>query len=180
MKKYIIIAVAAVAVVQMFASPASAQEFSKISETGSKGRFVITGAMYLPIYGSSYDKCAFEELTVGYSFLNNSFNSGLSLGHLSYGDGVKKYNAGTVMAYISYGIGTMSEKFSLYPILELGVAHGAIDYVRKRTRFAGGFGMTLMYRPIDWLRTGLDVKYMGFANSDSSWLMLGLKIGFEF
>lgn len=149
------------------------------------GHFVLTGASYLPIYGNTYDKCGFEVLTLGYSFLKDSFNAGISLGLLGYSNGsrysyLETGHAGTVMAYLSYGIRSQAERFSLYPTLEAGVAYGTIDFRQKQTRFAGSVGLTFMYRPVDWLRLGLDTKLMGFSNSDSSWLMLGIKAGFEF
>ena len=155
------------------------------TEPPSKGHFIISGAIYLPVYGNSYDKCGYEELKFGYSFLGGSYNAGVTLGHLAYRNGsihssLDKYNAGTVMAYLSYGISTKLEKFSLYPTIEAGVAYGYIDRVQKQTRLAGSIGMTFMYRPVEWLRTGIDLKYLGFSNSDSSWLMLGIKLGFEF
>lgn len=149
------------------------------------GHFVLTGASYLLIYGNTYDKCGFEVLTLGYSFLKDSFNAGISLGLLGYSNGsrysyLETGHAGTVMAYLSYGIRSQAERFSLYPTLEAGVAYGTIDFRQKQTRFAGSIGLTLMYRPLEWLRLGLDTKFMGFSNSDSSWLMLGIKVGFEF
>lgn len=126
-----------------------------------------------------------EILSFEYKFHNNSLSTGLNIGELYWSNGsvhstLSKGRAFVSTAYLSVGMNNESSRLSLYPAMEAGVAYGNIDLLEKQTRFAYGLGITLQYQAFNWMKTGLELKYFSLSNSDSSWLMLGFKIGFCF
>ena len=69
---------------------------------------------------------------------------------------------------------------TICPTIETGVGYGTTNRVRESTRAVFGVSTTLLYRPLKWFHTGIDLKYVFLSNSDNRWLMLGFKFGVDF
>ena len=83
-------------------------------------------------------------------------------------------------AYLSLLFGNQTGRLTICPTIEAGVGHGTVHQVPESTRAVFGVGTTLLYRPLKWFHTGIDLKYVFLSNSDNRWLMLGFKFGVDF
>lgn len=150
----------------------------------TRGDFTVNINLAFPVFSSGPETYGYEAVGFGYTFLNNNLEAGINLGGLVtkgtlYTDSRMR---GMVMgtAYLSLLFGNQTGKLTLCPTIETGVGYGTTNGVRESTRAVFGVGSTLLYRPLKWFHTGIDLKYVFLSNSDNRWLMLGFKFGVDF
>ena len=137
-----------------------------------------------PVFSSGPEKFGYEAVGFGYTFLNNNLEAGINLGGLVTKGTLYTHSRmkGMMMgtAYLSLLFGNQTGKLTICPTIEAGVGHGTVHQVPESTRAVFGVGTTLLYRPLKWFHTGIDLKYVFLSNSDNRWLMLGFKFGVDF
>ena len=150
----------------------------------TRGDFTANISLAFPVFSSGPETYGYEAVGFGYTFLNNNLEAGINLGGLVtkgtlYTDSRMR---GMVMgtAYLSLLFGNQTGKLTLCPTIETGVGYGTTNGVRESVRAVFGVGTTLLYRPLKWFHTGIDLKYVFLSNSDNRWLMLGFKFGVDF
>lgn len=150
----------------------------------TRGDFTANISLAFPVFSSGPETYGYEAVGFGYTFLNNNLEAGINLGGLVtkgtlYTDSRMR---GMVMgtAYLSLLFGNQTGKLTLCPTIETGVGYGTTNGVRESVRAVFGVGSTLLYRPLKWFHTGIDLKYVFLSNSDNRWLMLGFKFGVDF
>lgn len=150
----------------------------------TRGDFTVNLNLAFPVFSSGPETYGYEAVGFGYTFLNNNLEAGINLGGLVtkgtlYTDSRMR---GMVMgtAYLSLLFGNQTGKLTLCPTIETGVGYGTTNGVRESVRAVFGVGSTLLYRPLKWFHTGIDLKYVFLSNSDNRWLMLGFKFGVDF
>ena len=150
----------------------------------TRGDFTFNINLSFPVFSSGPETYGYEAVGFGYTFLNNNLEAGINLGGLVtkgtlYTDSRMR---GMVMvtAYLSLLFGNQTGKLTLCPTIETGVGYGTTNGVRESTRAVFGVGSTLLYRPLKWFHTGIDLRYVFLSNSDNRWLMLGFKFGVDF
>ena len=150
----------------------------------TRGDFTVNLNLAFPVFSSGPETYGYEAVGFGYTFLNNNLEAGINLGGLVtkgtlYTDSRMR---GMVMgtAYLSLLFGNQTGKLTLCPTIETGVGYGTTNGVRESVRAVFGVGTTLLYRPLKWFHTGIDLKYVFLSNSDNRWLMLGFKFGVDF
>ena len=150
----------------------------------TRGDFTANISLAFPVFSSGPETYGYEAVGFGYTFLNNNLEAGINLGGLVtkgtlYTDSRMR---GMVMgtAYLSLLFGNQTGKLTLCPTIETGVGYGTTNGVRESVRAVFGVGSTLLYRPLKWFHTGIDLKYEFLSNSDNRWLMLGFKFGVDF
>ena len=122
----------------------------------TRGDFTVNLNLAFPVFSSGPETYGYEAVGFGYTFLNNNLEAGINLGGLV-------------------------TKGTLYTDSRMrGMVMGTAYLVRESTRAVFGVGSTLLYRPLKWFHTGIDLKYVFLSNSDNRWLMLGFKFGVDF
>ena len=178
------------AVVFMMLLPFSFTAFGHSEDTTSpekertRGDFTVNINLAFPVFSSGPETFGYEAVGFGYTFLNNNLEAGINLGGLVTKGTLYTHSRmkGMVMgtAYLSLLFGNQTGKLTICPTIEAGVGHGTIHQVPESTRAVFGVGTTLLYRPLKWFHTGIDLKYVFLSNSDNRWLMLGFKFGVDF
>lgn len=161
------------------------QESSAVPEKErTRGDFTANISLSFPVFSSGPEEFGYEALGFGYTFLNNNLEAGINLGGLVTKGTLYTHSQmkGMVMgtAYLSLIFGNQTGRLTLCPTIEAGVGHGTVHQVPESTRAVFGVGTTLLYRPLKWFHTGIDLKYVFLSNSDNRWLMLGFKFGVDF
>ncbi len=150
----------------------------------TRGDFTANISLAFPVFTSGPEKFGYEAVGFGYTFLNNNLEAGINLGGLVTKGTIYTHSKmkGMVMgtAYLSLLFGNQTGRLTICPTVEAGVGHGTIHQVPESTRAVFGVGTTLLYRPLKWFHTGIDLKYVFLSNSDNRWLMLGFKFGVDF
>ena len=150
----------------------------------TRGDFTFNINLSFPVFSSGPETFGYEAVGFGYTFLNNNLEAGINLGGLVTKGTLYTHSRmkGMVMgtAYLSLLFGNQTGKLTICPTIEAGVGHGTIHQVPESTRAVFGVGTTLLYRPLKWFHTGIDLKYVFLSNSDNRWLMLGFKFGVDF
>ena len=150
----------------------------------TRGDFTVNINLAFPVFSSGPETYGYEAVGFGYTFLNNNLEAGINLGGI-----VTKGTLYTVSrmrgmamgtAYLSLLFGKKTGKLTICPTIETGVGYGTTNRVRESTRAVFGVSTTLLYRPLKWFHTGIDLKYVFLSNSDNRWLMLGFKFGVDF
>ena len=145
----------------------------------TRGDFTANISLAFPVFSSGPEKFGYE-----YTFLNNNLEAGINLGGLITKGTLYTHSKmkGMMMgtAYLSLLFGNQTGKLTICPTIEAGVGHGTVHQVPESTRAVFGVGTTLLYRPLKWFHTGIDLKYVFLSNSDNRWLMLGFKFGVDF
>ena len=150
----------------------------------TRGDFTVNINLAFPVFSSGPETYGYEAVGFGYTFLNNNLEAGINLGGIVtkgtlYTDSRMRGMAmGT--AYLSLLFGKKTGKLTICPTIETGVGYGTTNRVRESTRAVFGVSTTLLYRPLKWFHTGIDLKYVFLSNSDNRWLMLGFKFGVDF
>ena len=137
-----------------------------------------------PVFSSGPETYGYETVGLGYTFLNNNLEAGLNFGGIVtkgtlYTDS-RMRGMMISTAYLSLLFGKKTGKLTICPTVEAGVGYGTTNHVRESVRAVFGVGTTLLYRPLKWFHTGIDLKYVFLSNSDNRWLMLGFKFGVDF
>lgn len=150
----------------------------------TRGDFTVNINLAFPVFSSGPETYGYEAVGFGYTFLNNNLEAGINLGGIVtkgtlYTDSRMR---GMAMgaAYLSLLFGKKTGKLTICPTIETGVGYGTTNRVRESTRAVFGVSTTLLYRPLKWFHTGIDLKYVFLSNSDNRWLMLGFKFGVDF
>lgn len=161
------------------------QESSAVPEKErARGDFTANISLSFPVFSSGPEKFGYEAVGFGYTFLGNNLEAGINLGGLVTKGTLYTHSRmkGMVMgtAYLSLIFGNQTGKLTVCPTIEAGVGHGTVHQVPESTRAVFGVGTTLLYRPLKWFHTGIDLKYVFLSNSDNRWLMLGFKFGVDF
>ncbi len=150
----------------------------------TRGDFTANISLAFPVFSSGPEKFGYEAVGFGYTFLNNNLEAGINLGGLVTKGTLYTHSKmkGMMMgtAYLSLLFGNQTGKLTICPTIEAGVGHGTVHQVPESTRAVFGVGTTLLYRPLKWFHTGIDLKYVFLSNSDNRWLMLGFKFGVDF
>lgn len=150
----------------------------------TRGDFTANISLAFPVFSSGPEKFGYESVGFGYTFLDNNLEAGINLGGLVTKGTLYTHSKmkGMVMgtAYLSLIFGNQTGKLTVCPTIEAGVGHGTVHQVPESTRAVFGVGTTLLYRPLKWFHTGIDLKYVFLSNSNNRWLMLGFKFGVDF
>lgn len=150
----------------------------------TRGDFTVNINLAFPVFSSGPETYGYEAVGFGYTFLNNNLEAGINLGGIVtkgtlYTDSRMRGMA-MATAYLSLLFGKKTGKLTICPTIETGVGYGTTNRVRESTRAVFGVSTTLLYRPLKWFHTGIDLKYVFLSNSDNRWLMLGFKFGVDF
>ena len=150
----------------------------------TRGDFTVNINLAFPVFSSGPETYGYEAVGFGYTFLNNNLEAGINLGGIVtkgtlYTDSRMRGMA-MATAYLSLLFGKKTGKLTIRPTIETGVGYGTTNRVRESTRAVFGVSTTLLYRPLKWFHTGIDLKYVFLSNSDNRWLMLGFKFGVDF
>ncbi len=150
----------------------------------TRGDFTANISLAFPVFSSGPETYGYETVGLGYTFLNNNLEAGLNFGGIVtkgtlYTDSRMR---GMMISttYLSLLFGKKTGKLTICPTVEAGVGYGTTNHVRESVRAVFGVGTTLLYRPLKWFHTGIDLKYVFLSNSDNRWLMLGFKFGVDF
>ena len=127
----------------------------------TRGDFTVNLNLAFPVFSSGPETYGYEAVGTLYT---DSRMRGMVMG----------------TAYLSLLFGNQTGKLTLCPTIETGVGYGTTNGVRESVRAVFGVGTTLLYRPLKWFHTGIDLKYVFLSNSDNRWLMLGFKFGVDF
>ena len=127
----------------------------------TRGDFTANISLAFPVFSSGPEKFGYETKGTIYT---HSRMKGMMMG----------------TAYLSLLFGNQTGRLTICPTVEAGVGHGTIHQVPESTRAVFGVGTTLLYRPLKWFHTGIDLKYVFLSNSNNRWLMLGFKFGVDF
>lgn len=150
----------------------------------TRGDFTANISLAFPVFSSGPETYGYETVGLGYTFLNNNLEAGLNFGGIVtkgtlYTDS-RMRGMMISTAYLSLLFGKKTGKLTICPTVEAGVGYGTTNHVRESVRAVFGVGTTLLYRPLKWFHTGIDLKYVFLSNSDNRWLMLGFKFGVDF
>lgn len=150
----------------------------------TRGDFTANISLAFPVFSSGPETYGYETVGLGYTFLNNNLEAGLNFGGIVtkgtlYTDS-RMRGMMISTAYLSLLFGKETGKLTICPTVEAGVGYGTTNHVRESVRAVFGVGTTLLYRPLKWFHTGIDLKYVFLSNSDNRWLMLGFKFGVDF
>lgn len=167
-----------------FAAMADQVESTLPEKDRTRGDFTFNVSLAFPVFSSGPETYGYEAIGLGYTFLDNNLEAGINLGGLVtkgtlYTDSRMR---GMVMgtAYLSLIFGNATGKVTICPTVETGVGYGTTNRTPESARAVFGVGSTLLYRPVKWFHTGIDLKYIFLSNSDNRWLMLGFKFGVDF
>lgn len=161
------------------------QETSGVTEKKrTRGDFTFNINLSFPVFSSGPEIYGYEAVGLGYVFLNNNLEAGINFGGLVTKGTLYTHSRmkGMVIstAYLSLLFGNQTGKLSIAPTIETGVGYGTTNEAPNSARAVFGVGSTLLYRPVKWFHTGIDLKYVFLSNSDNRWLMLGFKFGVDF
>lgn len=150
----------------------------------TRGDFTFNINLSFPVFSSGPETYGYEAVGLGYIFLNNNLEAGINFGGLVTKGTLYTHSRmkGMVIstAYLSLLFGNQTGKLSIAPTIETGVGYGTTNEAPNSARAVFGVGSTLLYRPVKWFHTGIDLKYVFLSNSDNRWLMLGFKFGVDF
>ena len=150
----------------------------------TRGDFTANISLAFPVFSSGPETYGYETVGLGYTFLNNNLEAGLNFGGIVtkgtlYTDS-RMRGMMISTAYLSLLFGKKTGKLTICPTVEAGVGYGTTNHIRESVRAVFGVGTTLLYRPLKWFHTGIDLKYVFLSNSNNRWLMLGFKFGVDF